>query len=96
MKREPFGVVIFCTSDPRLASLYTSKFFRRSWYSEKKKAHTARLPLTGADLQQLVAFLGKYQIGARLVLNGLRWDGKMLAPTTQSSRFAAKSVEGKG
>jgi hypothetical protein len=61
-----------------LALLYTSKFFRRSWYAEKRKLCAARLPLTAGDLQQLLACLGKYPIGARLVLNGLRWDGKLL------------------
>jgi hypothetical protein len=61
-----------------LSRLYTTKFFRTSWYVEKRKLCVARLPLTGGDLQHLLAFLGRYAIGARLVLNGLRWDRKLL------------------
>ena len=78
----PRPYVFADVTDPErtLARLYTTKFFRISWYAEKRKLCTARLPLTGGDLQQLMAFLGRYAIGARLVLNGLRWDRKLLVP----------------
>ena len=76
----PRPYVFADVTDPEktLAHLYTSKFFRRSWHAVKGKVGTARLPLTGGDLQQLLAFLGRYPIGARVLLNGLRWDGKLL------------------
>jgi hypothetical protein len=78
----PRPYVFADVTDPEktLSRLYTTKFFRTSWYAEKRKLCTARLPLTGGDLQQLLAFLGRNAIGARLVLNGLRWHRKLLVP----------------
>jgi hypothetical protein len=78
----PKPYVFTAVTDPEqtLARLYTTKFFRKSWYSAKKKTGTAKLPLTSGDLQELLAFLVRYPIGARLVLNGLHWDGKLLVP----------------
>jgi hypothetical protein len=77
---RPYVFIDVADPETTLSGLYTTKFFRRSWYAEKRKLRTARLPLTGGDLQQLLAFLGRYAIGTRLVLNGLRWDGKLLVP----------------
>jgi hypothetical protein len=78
----PRPYVFADVTDPEktLARLYTTKFFRRSCCAERRKLCTTRLPLTGGDLQQLLVFLGRYAIGARLVLNGLRWDRKLLVP----------------
>jgi len=61
-----------------LGRLYSTKFCRRSWYKVSKKIETARMPLTGGDVKELLAFLGRYQVGARLLLSGLRWDGNVL------------------
>lgn len=85
--KAPRPYVLANVTDPEktLAVLYTSKVFRRSWHAVKRKVGTARLPLTGGDLQQLLAFLGRYAIGARLVLNGLRWDRKLLVPAGMRS-----------
>jgi hypothetical protein len=74
-------------TDPEktLAQLYTSKFFRRSWHTVKRKVSTAKLPLTASDLQELLAFLGGYPVGARLLRNGLLWDGNLLVPARMRS-----------
>jgi hypothetical protein len=77
---RPYVFAEVTDREATLARLYTTKSFRKSWYADKRKLCTARLPLTGGDLQQLLAFLERYAIGARLVLNGLRWDGKLLVP----------------
>jgi hypothetical protein len=62
-----------------LTDLYKAKFFRRSWYRAKKQTRMAKLPLTGGDLQELLSFLDRYPVGARLFLNGIDQDGKMVA-----------------
>jgi hypothetical protein len=64
------------------AGLYNYKFFRRSRYRIKKESRTTKLPLTPNDLEELLSFLGRYSVGSRLVLAGVRWEGKLLIPVS--------------
>jgi len=67
-------------AEKALVGLYNYRFFRRSRYRMKGKVGTTKLPLTPNDLAELLSFLGRYSIGSRLVLTGVRWEGKSLVP----------------
>jgi len=41
------------------------------------------MPLKRPELRELLEFLGKYPVGARLILRGLRRDGRRLIVTKQ-------------
>ena len=71
-------------TDPEKAItyLYKSIFYRRSRYVVNGEAHTRQFPLKGDDVLKLLAFLDKYPVGVRLVLNGLRRNGKYLTLTS--------------
>ncbi len=60
---KPYLFADVIDPEQTLARLYTTKFFRRSWYSAKKKTPMAKLPLTASDLKELLAFLGRYAVG---------------------------------
>jgi hypothetical protein len=72
-------------TDPERAItyLYKSMFGRRSRYFVNGEAQTKQLRLTGDDLRQLLVFLDNYLVGARLLLNGLRRNGKYLTVTSR-------------
>jgi hypothetical protein len=61
--------------------LFKSLFHRRSRYLKDRKPRTGHQPLKGPELRELLLFLDKYPIGARLILRGLRRDGKHLILT---------------
>ncbi len=61
-----------------LAYIYTTKFYRKAEFRLRKKTHVAKLPLTGADLKELLAFLARYPVGTRLLLNGVDRSGRLL------------------
>lgn len=58
---------------------YKSTFYRRSGYRDQNNvANTRRLPLKAKEERELLVFLGKYKIGSRLILHGVRRNGKPL------------------
>lgn len=76
-------------SDPLEAITYTYKSVvkRRSGYKNSQGEHkTVPLPLKGPDLRELLPFLAKYKAGARLILFGVRRDGKRLRRTHRKDR----------
>jgi hypothetical protein len=73
-----------CVTDPGSAITYAykSSFVRHSQYrTPDGKAQTRNQDLKGGALRELLVFLHKYPIGSRLILRGLRRDGKHLIPT---------------
>jgi hypothetical protein len=71
-------------ADPKKAItyLYKSIFYRRSEYSTPKGESRTRIqPLKGPELRELLVFLDRFPIGTRLILRGVRRDGKHLIPT---------------
>lgn len=68
-------------TDPsnRITYLLKAIFNRRSQYrTAKSQARTKSLPLKGPELRELLPFLDQYPIGARLILRGLRRNGRHL------------------
>ena len=66
--------------------LYKSIFWRRSRYTVyERHPRTRNQPLKRAELSELLEFLGRYPVGARLILRGLRRDGRSLI-VTQNGR----------
>jgi hypothetical protein len=77
-------------SDPLEAITYAYKalFKRRSAYKTSEgNCRTKGQPLKGADLRELLPFLARYKVGARLILCGVRRNGQHLVftPTKPSS-----------
>jgi hypothetical protein len=70
---EYLKVVTYC---------YKALFKRRSGYTDSQGNHrTKDLPLKSNDLRQLLPFLAKYKVGARLILAGVRRNGQRLVFT---------------
>jgi hypothetical protein len=68
--------------------LYKSIFLRRSRYTVfERRPRTRNLPLKRSELRELLEFLGKYPVGARLILRGLRRDGSYLIITNKNQRL---------
>jgi hypothetical protein len=62
--------------------LYKSVFWRRSRYTLfERRPRTKNQPLKRSELRELLEFLGRYPVGARLILRGLRRDGRHLIVT---------------
>ena len=62
--------------------LYKAVFWRRSRYTLfERRPRTRNLALKRPELRELLEFLGKYPVGARLILRGLRRDGRHLIVT---------------
>ena len=71
-------------TDPLKAITYTYKALiqRRSEYINRDGNHeTANQPLKGADLRELLPFLSRHEVGARLILCGVRRNGQRLVFT---------------
>jgi hypothetical protein len=67
---------------------YKAQIKRRSGFVGKNGNHrTKDLPLKGADIRELLPFLAKHKVGARLLLAGVRRNGHRLdfTPTKPSS-----------
>jgi hypothetical protein len=67
-----------------LTYLFKSVFWRRSRYTVYErwpKNRTRNQPLKRPELRELLEFLGRYPVGARLILRGLRRDGRHLIVT---------------
>lgn len=64
--------------------LFKATFHRRSRYkNDDGRARTKELPLKGRDLRRLLPFLDRYHIGARLILRGIRRNGRRLVVITK-------------
>jgi hypothetical protein len=64
--------------------LFKSVFWRRSRYTVYERwprTRTRNQPLKRPELRELLEFLGRYPVGARLILRGLRRDGRHLIVT---------------
>ena len=67
--------------------LFKSVFWRRSRYTVfGRRPRTRNMPLKRPELRELLEFLGKYPVGARLILRGLRRDGRHLIITNKNRR----------
>jgi hypothetical protein len=60
---------------------YKSTFYRRSRYRKNGKPQTRSQSLKPPDLRILLPFLHRFSIGTRLILRGVRRDGKNLIST---------------
>jgi len=70
--------------------LLKSVFWRRSRYTVyERDPRTRNQPLKRPELRELLEFLGRYPVGARLILRGLRRDGRYLI-VTQKGREAVR------
>jgi hypothetical protein len=73
--------------------LYKGVFKRRSGYNDSKGNHrTKDQPLKGPDLRELLPFLAKHKVGARLILSGVRRNGQRLAFTTNNGSSASQAT----
>jgi hypothetical protein len=66
--------------------VYKSIFYRRSRYKKDGIWQTRRQPLKQKELHELQAFLHRIPLGGRLLLHGLRRNGKPLRLQTTSPR----------
>jgi hypothetical protein len=80
---SPYKFRTVADPEKAITYLYKSIFVRRSRYFVNDKAQTRQFPLTRDDLRKLLVFFDKYPVGARLVLNGLRRNGKYLTLTSR-------------
>jgi hypothetical protein len=72
-----------------ISYLYKSIFWRRSRYTLYGREYRIRkLPLKPPELRELCEFLGRYPVGARLILRGLRRNGRQLISTNKNRRPA--------
>jgi hypothetical protein len=66
---------------------YKALFERRSGYKDSQGNHrTKHQPLKGADVRELLPFLAKHKVGARLILCGVRRNGQRLVFTSTNGR----------
>jgi hypothetical protein len=67
-------------TDPGKAITYVYKavFNRRSAYKKHGKSRTLMQSLKGPDERRLLRFLDKFPIGTRLILRGVRRNGRRL------------------
>ncbi|MGO9683625.1 MAG: hypothetical protein ACLPTZ_13750 [Beijerinckiaceae bacterium] len=71
---------------------YKALIGRRSGYVGSNGNHrTADQPLKGADLRELLPFLASYKVGARLILSGVRRNGRRLVFTPRKRSSAPQS-----
>lgn len=61
--------------------LYKSTFQRRYRYTQSGKTMTAKPNVRGPELRILLPFLDRYPIGTRLILRGIRRNGRRLLLT---------------
>ena len=58
--------------------LFKAIFKRRSRYTSANGHRTKSLPLKGPELRELLQFLDQQAVGERLVLRGIRRNGRRL------------------
>ncbi len=67
--------------------LYKGIFWRRSRYTILgRRPRTRNLPLKRPELRELLEFLGNYPVGARLILRGIRRNGRHLIATNNQQK----------
>ena len=67
--------------------LFKAIFKRRSRYTNANgQQRTKSLPLKGRELRQLLQFLDQYSLGERLVLRGIRRNGRHLVTINQQPK----------
>lgn len=72
-----------------ISYLYKGVFWRRSRYTLfGRRPRTRNIPLKRPELRELLDFLGKYPVSARLILRGLRRDGRRLIVTNRRRKAA--------
>ncbi len=77
--RVPYRFKQMTGSIRPLSYLYKGVFWRRSRYTiYEREPRIRNLSLKRPELRELLEFLGRYSVGARLILRGLRRDGKCL------------------
>jgi hypothetical protein len=82
--RVPFHFKQLTGKPGAVTYLYKSMFWRRSRYTVyERHPRTRNQPLKRPELRELLEFLGRYPVGARLILRGLRRDGRHLIVTKQ-------------
>jgi hypothetical protein len=73
---------------------YKAQIKRRSGFVGKDGNHrTDDLPLKGADIRELLPFLAKHKVGARLILCGVRRNGQRLIFTPTKPSSASEKTE---
>jgi hypothetical protein len=65
-------------------------FNRRSSYLKNGKPRTRNLPLKDAELCELCTFLDRFPLGSRLILRGVRRNGKRLQRIAKSTAAQPK------
>jgi hypothetical protein len=58
--------------------LFEAIFKRRSRYTNANGHRTKSLPLKGPELRELLQFLDRQSVGERLILRGIRRNGRRL------------------
>ncbi len=82
---EPHHFAQLTGSVKAITYLYKAIFWRRSRYTlHERWSRIRNLPLKRVELRELLEFLGKYPVGARLILRGLRRDGRHLIVTNKN------------
>jgi hypothetical protein len=80
--RVPFHFTQVTGALRTVSYLYKSVFWRRSRYTLfERRPRTKNQPLKRPELRELLEFLGRYPVDARLILRGLRRDGRHLIVT---------------
>jgi len=75
----PFQFRTMNDSAKAITYLFKAMFKRRSCYTNANgQPKTRSLPLKGPELRELLQFLDQYAIGERLILRGLRRNGRGL------------------
>ena len=80
---SPYAFKAVANSNKALSSFIKPNFFAERGTKIKKQTRVAKLPLTGGDLKELLAFLGGYPVGTRLLLNGVDPSGKVLGSSNE-------------
>ena len=67
--------------------LFKAIFKRRSRYTDaNSQSRTKSLPLKGPELRELLQFLDQHSVGERLILRGIRRNGRRLVITNQQQK----------
>jgi hypothetical protein len=81
---DPLGVITYA---------YKALIERRSGFVGSDGKHRIKnQPLKGADIRELAPFLSKYEVGARLILSGVRRNGQRLVFTTKKGSTASQPI----
>lgn len=76
--RRPYRLTRVYGPRGALSYAYKALFGRRSGYRANGRANTRNLPLKSPQQREIASFLSGYRTGDRLILRGMRRDGKRL------------------